>query len=398
MPYFSPYIDETGLHIPTYTDLRDQLIQETKGIYGEDIYIDPDSADYQLISIVSKKIFDSYSLAQLVYNNRTPITAIGVGLDNNVAFANIKRKPATASTVQLTLSGEAGTKITNAQAGDSSNNKWNIPDCIIDEHGSITVEATCSELGSIGAPINTITNILTPIFGWYSVNNPYAATLGSDTETDAELRGRYSLAIRSPSYTVFDSMLAGVEEVPGVNRVSGYENDTGNVSTGTVPPNIPSGLPPHSVTFVVEGGEDKAIAENIYNKKTPGCYTNGDVSVELISEAGNINTIRFYRPTYIPVYATITVKKFSNWNDDIPNKIKSLVSEYINTLNIGDDVYMSLVWSVAIGAMDSINNPSFSITGVKLGTSSTSQSTSDISIDFNNVAQCTADNVTVVTT
>ena len=59
---------------------------------------------------------------------------------------------------------------------------------------------------------------------------------------------------------------------------------------------------------------------------------------------------------------------------------------------------MSLVWSVAIGAMDSINNPSFSVTGVKLGTSSTSQSASDISIDFNDVAQCTADNVTVVTT
>ena len=59
---------------------------------------------------------------------------------------------------------------------------------------------------------------------------------------------------------------------------------------------------------------------------------------------------------------------------------------------------MSLVWSVAIGAMDSINNPSFSVTGVKLGTAAGSQTAADVSMDFNDVAQCTADNVTVVTT
>lgn len=398
MAYFSPYIDGTGLHIPTYTDLRDQLIQEAKSIFGEDIYLDSDSADYQLISILSKKIFDSYSLAQLVYNNRTPITAIGVGLDNAVAYANIKRKPATYSTVMLTLTGSAGTEITNAQAIDQSNTKWNIPDCSIGTDGTVVVEATCDTPGNIGALPNTINVIGTPIFGWISVNNTYAATPGVDVETDAELRGRYSLAVRSPSVTVFDSLQASIEEITGVQRVVGYENDTGNVSTGTVPPNVPAGLPAHSVTFVIEGGEDKAIAENIYNKKTPGCYTNGTTAIDVTSDAGNVNTIRFYRPTYINVYAKITVKKFANWNDELGNKIKEQVNSYIADLNIAESVYNSMIWAVAVGAMDSITNPSFSVTGVELGTSASSLSATDVKIAFNAVAQCSLENITVVTT
>ena len=398
MAYFSPYIDGTGLHIPTYTDLRDQLIQEAKSIFGEDIYLDSDSADYQLISILSKKIFDSYSLAQLVYNNRTPITAIGVGLDNAVAYANIKRKPATYSTVMLTLTGSAGTEITNAQAIDQSNTKWNIPDCSIGINGNVMVEATCDTPGNIGALPNTINIIGTPIFGWISVNNTYAATPGADVETDAELRGRYSLAVRSPSMTVFDSLQSSIEEITGVQRVVGYENDTGNVSTGTVPPNVPSSLPAHSVTFVIEGGEDQAIAENIYNKKTPGCYTNGTTAIDVTSESGNVNTIRFYRPTYTDVYAKITVKKFANWNDELENKIKEQVNSYIANLNIAESVYNSMIWAVAVGAMDSITNPSFSVTGVELGTSASSLSATDVEIAFNAVAQCSLENITVVTT
>ena len=99
MAYFTPFIDETGLHIPTYTDIRDELISKMKTIFGDDIYIDPDSMDYQQVSIFARKIYDTNCLAQLVYNNRTPITAIGVGLDNDVVYAGIKRKPATNSIV-----------------------------------------------------------------------------------------------------------------------------------------------------------------------------------------------------------------------------------------------------------------------------------------------------------
>lgn len=396
MAYFSPYIDETGIHIPNYIDLRDQLIEEMKQIFGQDIYIENDSADYQMISILAKKIFDSYSMGMLAYNNRTPNTAIGTGLDNNVAFADIQRKSSTYSSVQLTITGANGTSLKGCYALDENDNRWNIPDTVIPETGMITVDAICSVSGNISALPNTVNRIGTPLFGWYSVNNNNAATPGTDVETDAELRGRFSLAIRSPSLTVFESLSAAISALEGVSRISGFENDTSAESTGTEPPNIPAGLPPHSVTFIVEGGEDDQVAKAIYSKKTPGCYTNGTTAVQIVSEMGNIITIRFYRPTYVEVFAQIKVTKLPYWNDIYSDEIKNAIYDYIKGLEISDNVYNSMIWFVANSVMSDFANPAFVIKEVLLGKEEGSLTNSDVVVNFNEAAETSVSNITVV--
>lgn len=396
MAYFSPYIDETGIHIPNYIDLRDQLIEEMKQIFGQDIYIENDSADYQMISILAKKIFDSYSMGMLAYNNRTPNTAIGTGLDNNVAFADIQRKSSTYSSVQLTITGANGTSLKGCYALDENDNRWNIPDTVIPETGMITVDAICSVSGNISALPNTVNKIGTPLFGWYSVNNNNAATPGTDVETDAELRGRFSLAIRSPSLTVFESLSAAISALEGVSRISGFENDTSAESTGTEPPNIPAGLPPHSVTFIVEGGEDDQVAKAIYSKKTPGCYTNGTTAVQIVSEMGNIITIRFYRPTYVEVFAQIKVTKLPYWNDRYSDEIKNAIYDYIKGLEISDNVYNSMIWFVANSVMSDFANPAFVIKEVSLGKEEGSLTNSDVVVNFNEAAETSVSNITVV--
>lgn len=396
MAYFSPYIDETGIHIPNYIDLRDQLIEEMKQIFGQDIYIENDSADYQMISILAKKIFDSYSMGMLAYNNRTPNTAIGTGLDNNVAFADIQRKSSTYSSVQLTITGANGTSLKGCYALDENDNRWNIPDIVIPETGMITVDAICSVSGNISALPNTVNKIGTPLFGWYSVNNNNAATPGTDVETDAELRGRFSLAIRSPSLTVFESLSAAISALEGVSRISGFENDTSAESTGTEPPNIPAGLPPHSVTFIVEGGEDDQVAKAIYSKKTPGCYTNGTTAVQIVSEMGNIITIRFYRPTYVEVFAQIKVTKLPYWNDIYSDEIKNAIYDYIKGLEISDNVYNSMIWFVANSVMSDFANPAFVIKEVLLGKEEGSLTNSDVVVNFNEAAETSVSNITVV--
>lgn len=396
MAYFSPFIDDTGLHIPTYIDTRDRLIEEVKQIYGQDIYLDQDSADYQFISIFARKIFDAYSLAMLVYNNRTPITAIGVGLDNNVAFANIQRKGATSSVASLTLTGTAGTVISGATAIDQNDYVWDIEDCVIGSDGTVQANATCQTTGSIQALPNTINRIGTPMFGWTAVTNQFAATAGNDVETDAELRGRYSYSIRTPSLTVFESIVASIQQVAEVTRVAGFENDTSATSTGTEPPDIPAGLPPHSVTFTVEGGDDEEVAQAIYNKKTPGCYTNGTTEVQIMSESGNVDTIRFYRPTYVPIYASVSVRKLSGWNDELEDRIKQNIVDYIEGLNVTEDVLISMVWSASITAMDDVKNPQYTVTAITIGTSSGSLGSNDIDIDYDEAAQGLVNNISVV--
>ena len=92
MAYFEPYIDDAGLHVPGYIDIRDDLIEKFKQIYGQDIYLDNDSQDYQMISAFALKTYDTMQMLQIIYNNRGPKTAVGTALDSIVKLNGIKRK------------------------------------------------------------------------------------------------------------------------------------------------------------------------------------------------------------------------------------------------------------------------------------------------------------------
>ena len=378
MAYYAPYIDTAGIHVPTYEDIRDDLIASMKQIFGQDIYLDDDSQDYQQISIFAKKIFDTNSLAVLVYNNRTANTAIGTGLDNLCALVGIKRKPATYSTCQLTINGEPGTIINDGQASDGTN-LWDLPKTVtIPDNGIITVEATSHEKGYIAALPNSINIVVTPVYGWLGVTNTYQANPGNDAETDASLRARYAVSTQAPADSIFESLLASLKQVAGVTKVRGYENDTGVADS--------NGLPAHSVTFVVEGGDNTDIATEIYYKKTPGCYTNGTTAVNLTSPTGNITVIRFYRPTYKTVYVKVFVKKLTGYNDNYATDIKNAIVDYISGLDLAETVYRSILWSVAIGQMGSITSPEYSVTDIKTSTDGSSYSQADVSMLFNESA------------
>ena len=388
MAYNAPYLDELGMHIPTYNDILQDLIDSMKNIFGSDIYLDEDSMDYQQLSIFARKIYDVNSLALLVYNNRTSNTAVGVGLDNICALVGIKRKPATYSECQLVITGDPGTVIESGKASDGVHN-WNLPNEVtIPSNGSITVQATCEDSGYITAAPNSINIIATPIYGWYGVTNRYAATPGIDVESDANLRARYYISTLLPAHSIFSSMLSSLYQISNVTRVKGYENDTNLESA--------EGFPPHSVTFVVEGGEDGDIAEQIYMKKTPGCYTNGTTDVEVLSDAGNVTHIRFYRPTYKEVYVKVNITKLSGYNSAAVDKIKSALVEYIKSVDIHDTIYRQILISVVIGQLSSTTAPEFSVTDVQMSTDGSVYSQNDLALAFNEAGTSALDKIEVV--
>ncbi len=109
--YQAPYIDEAGLHISSYNDIRDSLLEEMRAIYGNDIYLDNDSQDYQMISAFALMAYDVQQALLLAYNNISPATATGTGLDRVVALNGIRRANASYSTCLVKLTGTAGTTI-----------------------------------------------------------------------------------------------------------------------------------------------------------------------------------------------------------------------------------------------------------------------------------------------
>lgn len=388
MAYFAPYIDDTGYHMPTYQDIRDELVSQAKQIFGQDIYLDNDSQDYQMISVFSNMIYDAFLAGQAAYNSRGPATSVGTGLDVVVGINGIKRIGKKASTVPVVLGGTPGTVINKGIVSGNDGTKWNVLSPVtIGSSGTVSTIATCQTLGPILAEINTITNIETPTMGWTSVTNPAPATPGSDVESDAKLKTRQAISTATPSRSVLEGIEGGIAAVSGVTRYEVYENDTGQTNA--------LGLPEHSITVVVEGGSDQDIAQTIFVKKTPGCYTNGTTSVDVTDAYGEVSTIRFYRPTYVDIDVVVTVKKLSGYTDPITSDIKDYIAEYINSLFIGSDLTISSLWGAALQANRIPTSPYFSITSLTAAKSGDTQGTTDITLAFNEAARGSSSNVTV---
>ena len=219
-------IDETGLHLPDYPTVLEDVKARFRGIYGDDLYLGPDSQDGQLCAVFALALHDAYTLAGSVYNAYSPATAQGTGLSRMVKINGLRRKPSGRSTVDLRLVGQAGTVIRGGMAGDAAGKRWLLPDEVaIPQSGEITVTATAEESGDIRAAAGDIVKILTPARGWQSVGNPAAALPGAAVETDAELRRRQAISTALPSLTVFEGTLGAVASIPGVTRSRGYEND-----------------------------------------------------------------------------------------------------------------------------------------------------------------------------
>lgn len=388
MAYVEPTIDYSGLHIPNYVDIRDDLIETAKKIYGSDIYLGNDSMDYQYISAVALKISDTMQGLQLAYNNRSPVTAKGAGLDSIVKINGIARKKASYSTCQVTITGTPGTIISNGIVGDKSNNNWSIPASVtIGSGGTVTVSATCKIIGSISAVVGDINKIVTPTKGWLSVNNNVSAIMGQPVETDSQLRVRQSISVSLPSQTLLDGTIAGIASVQNVTRWKVYENDTNIVDS--------NGLPAHSITCVVEGGTDTDIAQQIYSRKGIGCYTNGTTIVSIVDVYGIPTAIRFYRPSYVPIDVTISVKRFVGYTEANTVQIKQNVADYLSSLKIGDDLAVSSLWYASLAVNPDIKNPIFSVTSLTASKHGTTQGTADIITLFNEVTQGNIANVTV---
>lgn len=381
MGYFAPYIDASGLHIPAYTDILAELVDQARSIFGDDIYLGNDAADYQFLAVLALKISDTMQAVQLAYNNRSPATAIGSGLDALVKLNGLARKVPSYSTAQLTIIGTAGITISNGVARDIAGYRWKLPaSVLIGLGGSATVTAICETLGAIQATSGTITIIDTPTAGWTSVTNPAAAVPGQPVEEDSGLRARQALSTELPSQTILAGTIAALAALSGVTRYRVYENPT-NMADG-------NGHPAHSITCVVEGGTDADVARTIYDNRGLGCYTNGDVTIAVEDSLNRTETpIRFYRPTYVPVYVGIEIDPFSGYVSTMADDIKAAVAAYLNTLRIGQDVSVSPLYSPVLSVIADLSMPEFAVRSLLIGLSSGSLGTADLAIDFDEVAQ-----------
>lgn len=259
------------------------------------------------------------------------------------------------------------------------------------------IQFASEESGDIDQPDNTITQIATAVTGLNEVTNIGGYQPGRQIETDTELRQSYLRKIFHLGSRMADSVASVLlNDVTGVDSVSVFENDTDYTTltytcvgdeTGdyffvsdsiyylfTMPTisegdqlvfstetkkltlgtteistaislteptgtslDMVSGIWPHSIECVIDGGEDAAIAKTILEAKAAGINTFGEVEVQTADSLGNMVPIRFTRPTDVFVWfnCEITASTTEAMPSNYVSLIRAIIIEKMGEIDAG---------------------------------------------------------------
>ena len=376
-------VSSTGFKRKRLNLLLEELNSEVKAIFGDNFNVSPESPDGQVNGVISESNANLWELAEEAYNAFNPKAASNVSLSNLVQLNGITRFAATASRVELTISGDSGTSIiAGSLIGDVEETIIFSTDetVLIPSGGSVVVQATATVTGPRSALADTITEIITPVTGWDSVTNDDPAVLGTDLETDSDLRARRERSVARDAQAVIDAIFAEIRSIVGVTQLLVLENDT-NVGPDA------NGLPAHSINAIVLGGQDQAIAKAIFLKKTLGATSFGNTSTVITDDQSIEHTVSFSRPTAIDIYVIVNLTTFANFPVDGQDLIKQAIINYSQGLliegrdfSLGDNVINSQLYS----PVNTIQG--HTVDSLFIGTSSGPTSSADIAIAINEIS------------
>jgi uncharacterized phage protein gp47/JayE len=323
----APTIDATGCHIPSYSTYYNYFLQSALSLYGSDVDFGPDTQDGQLLGIYAQATYDAALGVLGAYNAMSPQTAQGVGLSSAVKINGIARDLPENSSVFLTLTGAVGYPITNGIAEDALGNEWALPASVVFPSGGNTlVTATSIEPGPVAAAPNSINVIGTPTAGWYSVNNPAAASPGVLVEQDGALRIRQGQSVALPSQALVIGLLGALQALPGVGQAWIDENNTSSTNA--------NGTPAKSIWCVVSGGTASQITGQIAIDKSMGCGTRGSITQTITNPGQSPVVIGFDAPVVTRMIYAITIKALPNYNSNIGLEIVAALQAYVSSVAI----------------------------------------------------------------
>lgn len=380
-----------GMAIPDYDDILQQIRNFYWSVYGSDADLGSDTQDGQFLAILALAIYNSNQTAQSAYNSFSPATAQGVALSSIVKINGLRRKVATNSQAVVSVGGAAFTTITAGQIGSTLNDGlvWNLPDTVdIPDAGFIDVTATCQSVGSNAAPANSLTRILTPTRGWQSVTNAAAASPGAPVESDATLRQRQAASTSLPAKSVIEAIFGAVDAISGVSRLQIYENQDD-------PPDA-NGIPGHSISVVVLGGDAATIAETIAGSKTPGTGTYGNISTVVFDSRGMPSTIKFFELTQVALKVEVDVIPLVGYTSAIGAQIVAAVVAFTNSAAIGEDSYLArLTAAASLGGVGP--GATFVVSAVRQSRDGNPPAAANVVISFREVSTLALSDVTLAT-
>lgn len=350
--------DENGLQVVTQPELVENLTNDFKSIYGEDINVDSNSPDGQVINIFAQSLSDFYEQLSQIYTSFDPDQAVGKVLDQRCAINGVQRRGGTYTYVTIDITVDRSVTLPGLDqyaeedaftVADSEGNQFLLVTTTTMAAGTDGLSFRAKNVGNVEVLPNTITTPVTVFLGVTEINNPsVAAVEGQDEETDAELRERRkrSVAVANQGYT--DGLIAGLLNLPDVTQAQVYNNRT-NVTDA-------DGIPGHSIWVIIEGGTNEEIGQVMNNKVPGGVGMKGTQVVRVTQADGRLESYYFDRPTQQLLYVKIDITPYNGQEIDT-DYIKSAL---INAMKF--TIYQTITSSEVTCALQSIQaNAAFTV-------------------------------------
>lgn len=383
-------INEQGYLRPTYDELLEAKIALAQELFGQDIDTSDASFLGKIIRLAVADEAQSYEENEIIYYSRFPHTAKGQSLDRLMPFAAISRNPATPAEHEVEFTGTAGFEVpVGFLVGTIGEEEFYLVNpVVLDENGKGKGIVICTEAGEIGnVKLGAITEVVNPDVDISEIVHTRIEVLGKETETDAELRNRFDIAILGAGSGTASSIRGAVMRINGIGGCRVVENNTNE--------NDADGRPPHSFEVYVYGSDtlDQEVAEAIFSKKPVGIQTVGDVSVEVEDVSGDIKTVKFSRVAETVIYINLTIAVDGDFELDGEDQVKTALVDHINKLSTGQDVIFT-----------SLYRQLFAVPGVKdvpalaLSTDGKTYLSQNVALDASHIAKASAANINVEVT
>lgn len=400
------YLTPQGLIVPDTADLQTEVIEEYQdALDAPDLDTAPSTVQGGLIAAETNNRAAQVANNCAVANQINPNISGGVFLLAICAMTGLTIPAASPTLVSgVTVGGVAGTIIpasSQAQTVDGSGNPTGIffqtlEQVTIGINGTATVDFESVEEGPISCPQYALARVSGSVLGWETVSNSSAGAVGTSNPSDMQIRNLRNNSLGLQGQGLSYAVTSAVNVVPGVIGPCVYrENDTtsSKVINGIT-------VAANSIYVCVQGGDNTAVANAIFNAKGGGCgYTAGAVTVNITDpNSGQFCPVTYDRPTAIPLQCQVTCV-LPNTTFTANDVIQALLGYQAGLISGQQGFVMgspASPWDMASGITSEI--PGIVINNFQIGLLGGTLSTSEINIGLNQIATLAASSITVIAT
>lgn len=394
MLHFDP---QTGVYPDDTQTVRDAVSQDWVNAFlsngTTDLNTDSETPAGQLIDAETAAITTKDSDVLYLANQFNPLTAEGQWQDALGYIYFLTRKIAEPTVVTCQLTGLMGTQIPYGAVVKNTDGYQLICNAPVTIGESGTAETTfrTAETGPVEIAANSVTQIVTVIAGWDTVNNEAAGATGRDIESQAAFEARRYASVAANAHGTVASLYGVIGQIDGILDLQVLEN------AGPDPATLYGvQVGGHSVAVCVYGGEDADIAQAIYQKKDAGCGTSGNHSVTYTAENGAVYTYQIVRPETETFSVQVAVPGASSLSQSVQQAIRqAVVTDFLGQgqnarVGLASTVYASRFYPAVLAVEGVIQLTSIEIA---LGSGGLGDA---VTINADIEPTMTTDNVTIV--